>query len=126
MAHVRHRRLVEPGQPHRLHQIIRLARAHALPVGFLNYRQLGHLCTRHLAHHANALGPFEAVIHNAGVYAGPPETIWTVNFIAPDVWLAVSHDHRAKVSGRYFYHLAESHGRSPNLGQPAEKAGYCH
>ena len=28
--------------------------------------------------------------------------------IKPRVWLAVSNDERAKVSGRYFYHLEET------------------
>lgn len=151
---------------------------------------------KNVAGAANALGPFAAVIHNAGVYQASPQEIFTVNTIAPylltcliqrpqrliylssdmhlqgranlqnfkkdggvnysdsklyvlllcmavarkwsavyanavdpgwvptkmggqgapddlqqgyatQTWLATSNDSRAKVSGRYFYHLAE-------------------
>ena len=155
--------------------------------------------TKNVAYEANALGRFDAVIHNAGVYQAPPKEIFLVNTIAPYIltcliqkpkrliylssnmhhqgranlenfekdrnrisysdsklyivmlcmtvarkwsdvyanavdpgwvptkmgghgapddlhkgyetqtWLAVSNDSRAKVSGRYFYHLTERH-----------------
>jgi NAD(P)-dependent dehydrogenase (short-subunit alcohol dehydrogenase family) len=154
--------------------------------------------TKNVAYEANALGRFDAVIHNAGVYQAPAKEIFFVNIIAPYIltcliqkpkrliylssglhlhgranlesfkqdssrssysdsklyvmmlcmavarkwpdvyanavdpgwvptkmggqgapddlqkgyetqtWLAVSNDSRAKVSGRYFHHLAES------------------
>ncbi len=39
--------------------------------------------TQNVAYEANALGRFDAVIHNAGVYQSPPNEIVTVNIIAP-------------------------------------------
>lgn len=39
--------------------------------------------TKNIAYEANALGPFDAVIHNAGVYQAPPKEIFAVNTIAP-------------------------------------------
>jgi len=43
--------------------------------------------TRHVAEQVNALGAMDAVIHNAGVYAGP--TLLPVNVVAPYVLTAV-------------------------------------
>ncbi len=39
--------------------------------------------TKRLADEANALGPFDAVIHNAGVYQAPSREVFTVNTLAP-------------------------------------------
>ena len=39
--------------------------------------------TKKLADEVNALGPFEAVIHNAGVYRVPSKLIFAVNTLAP-------------------------------------------
>lgn len=39
--------------------------------------------TKNLAREVNALGTFDAVIHNAGVYQVAPRTIFAVNTIAP-------------------------------------------
>src|SRR5512139_3294377 len=39
--------------------------------------------TRNVAHEANALGRFDAVIHNAGVYQAQVRDIFMVNTIAP-------------------------------------------
>ncbi len=39
--------------------------------------------TKNIAYEANALGQFDAVIHNAGVYQAPPMEIFMVNTIAP-------------------------------------------
>ncbi len=41
--------------------------------------------TKNVACEANALGRFDAVIHNAGVYQAPPKEIFMVNTIAPYV-----------------------------------------
>lgn len=158
--------------------------------------------TKNVAYEANALGSFDAVIHNAGVYQASPREIFMVNTIAPYIltcliqkpkrliylssgmhlqgranledfkkdsprisysdsklhvlmlcmavarkwsdvyanavdpgwvptkmggpgapddlqkgyetqtWLAIANDSKAKVSGRYFYHLAERHANS--------------
>jgi NAD(P)-dependent dehydrogenase (short-subunit alcohol dehydrogenase family) len=38
-----------------------------------------------LARKVNELGPFDAIIHNAGVYQSAPEQIFTVNVLAPYV-----------------------------------------
>ena len=39
--------------------------------------------TKNVAYQANALGQFDAVIHNAGVYRAPPKETFLVNTIAP-------------------------------------------
>ncbi len=39
--------------------------------------------TKNVAYEANALGRFDAVIHNAGVYQAPPKETFMVNIIAP-------------------------------------------
>jgi NAD(P)-dependent dehydrogenase (short-subunit alcohol dehydrogenase family) len=39
--------------------------------------------TINVAYQANALGRFDAVIHNAGVYQAPPKDIFIVNTLAP-------------------------------------------
>jgi NAD(P)-dependent dehydrogenase (short-subunit alcohol dehydrogenase family) len=39
--------------------------------------------TKNVAYQANILGPFDAVIHNAGVYQASPKEIFNVNTIAP-------------------------------------------
>lgn len=39
--------------------------------------------TKNVAYEANALGRFDAVIHNAGVYQALPKEIFVVNIIAP-------------------------------------------
>src|SRR5919112_4553935 len=39
--------------------------------------------TKQLASKVNALGKFDAVIHNAGVYNAPPKEIFNVNTLAP-------------------------------------------
>jgi NAD(P)-dependent dehydrogenase (short-subunit alcohol dehydrogenase family) len=38
---------------------------------------------KNVAYEANALGQFDAVIHNAGVYQAPPKGIFIVNILAP-------------------------------------------
>jgi NAD(P)-dependent dehydrogenase (short-subunit alcohol dehydrogenase family) len=47
--------------------------------------------TKNVADKANALGPFDAVIHNAGVYQAPPDEIFMVNIIAPYVLTCLMH-----------------------------------
>jgi short-subunit dehydrogenase len=39
--------------------------------------------TKHVADQANAVGPFDAVIHNAGVYQALPKETLLVNTLAP-------------------------------------------
>ena len=41
--------------------------------------------TKKLAHEVNALGKFDAVIHNAGIYSGPAQQIFTINILSPYV-----------------------------------------
>src|SRR5215207_582691 len=47
--------------------------------------------TRQLASKVNALGEFDAVIHNAGVYNGPAEAIFNVNTLAPYILTCLIH-----------------------------------
>src|SRR5215211_5322994 len=47
--------------------------------------------TKHVAEQANALGRFDAVIHNAGVYQAPPEDIFRVNILAPYILTCLLH-----------------------------------
>ena len=46
---------------------------------------------KHVADQANALGQFDAVIHNAGVYQAPPEDIFRVNILAPYILTCLIH-----------------------------------
>jgi NAD(P)-dependent dehydrogenase (short-subunit alcohol dehydrogenase family) len=119
--------------------------------------------TKELASKVNALGTFDAIIHNAGVYQDSPQQIFAVNTLAPyiltcliqrpkrliylssgmhmqghfrpeifkgwvptrmggkgapddlqkgyetQVWLAISKDAQARVSGNYFHHKRVTH-----------------
>ncbi|MFL6256160.1 MAG: SDR family NAD(P)-dependent oxidoreductase [Pyrinomonadaceae bacterium] len=47
--------------------------------------------TRQLASKVNALGEFDAVIHNAGVYNAPAEEIFNVNTLAPYILTCLIH-----------------------------------
>ncbi|MFC1464694.1 MAG: SDR family NAD(P)-dependent oxidoreductase [Candidatus Brachytrichaceae bacterium NZ_4S206] len=47
--------------------------------------------TKRLADEANALGPFDAVIHNAGVYRAPAREVFTVNTLAPYLLTCLMH-----------------------------------
>jgi NAD(P)-dependent dehydrogenase (short-subunit alcohol dehydrogenase family) len=47
--------------------------------------------TKHLAEQVNALGMFDAVIHNAGVYQTSAELIFTVNTVAPYILTSLIH-----------------------------------
>ena len=47
--------------------------------------------TKNVAHEANALGRFDAVIHNAGVYQAPPKDIFSVNTLAPYILTCLIH-----------------------------------
>ena len=45
--------------------------------------------TKQLAEEVNALGPFDTVIHNAGVYQVDRSTIFSVNVLAPYILTAM-------------------------------------
>ena len=47
--------------------------------------------TKNVAYEANALGRFDAVIHNAGVYQAPPKDIFRVNTLAPYMLTCLIH-----------------------------------
>jgi NAD(P)-dependent dehydrogenase (short-subunit alcohol dehydrogenase family) len=47
--------------------------------------------TKNVAYEANVLGPFDAVIHNAGVYQVSPKEIFAVNIIAPFILTCLIH-----------------------------------
>ena len=47
--------------------------------------------TKQLASKVNALGEFDAVIHNAGVYNAPAEAIFNVNTLAPYILTCLIH-----------------------------------
>jgi NAD(P)-dependent dehydrogenase (short-subunit alcohol dehydrogenase family) len=49
---------------------------------------------KHVANEANALGQFDAVIHNAGVYRAPPKDICIVNILAPYILTCLIHKPR--------------------------------
>jgi NAD(P)-dependent dehydrogenase (short-subunit alcohol dehydrogenase family) len=53
--------------------------------------------TKHVAEQANALGRFDAVIHNAGVYQAPPEDIFRVNILAPYLLTCLIHKPRRMI-----------------------------
>jgi NAD(P)-dependent dehydrogenase (short-subunit alcohol dehydrogenase family) len=47
--------------------------------------------TKRLAERVNAIGPFDAIIHNAGVYQVPGNVIFSVNTLAPYLLTALVH-----------------------------------
>jgi len=47
--------------------------------------------TKQVAFQANALGRFDAVVHNAGVYQAPPQEIFSVNVLAPYILTCLIH-----------------------------------
>src|SRR3954471_3649047 len=47
--------------------------------------------TIQLAEKANALGRFDAVIHNAGIYSNPPKELLAVNTLAPYILTSLIH-----------------------------------
>ena len=50
--------------------------------------------TKRLADEANALGAFDAVIHNAGVYQAPSRTVFLANVLAPYLLTCLMHKPR--------------------------------
>jgi NAD(P)-dependent dehydrogenase (short-subunit alcohol dehydrogenase family) len=46
---------------------------------------------KQLAAQVNALGHFDAVIHNAGIYSAPPHQLFTVNSLAPYILTCLIH-----------------------------------
>lgn len=50
-----------------------------------------------LADEANALGAFDAVIHNAGVYQAPSRTVFIVNVLAPYLLTCLMHKPRRMI-----------------------------
>jgi NAD(P)-dependent dehydrogenase (short-subunit alcohol dehydrogenase family) len=67
--------------------------------------------TKHLAEQVNALGMFDAVIHNAGVYQTSAELIFTVNTVAPYILTSLIHKPKRLIYLSSGMHL---HGQ-PNL-----------
>jgi NAD(P)-dependent dehydrogenase (short-subunit alcohol dehydrogenase family) len=65
--------------------------------------------TRNVAYEANALGQFDAVIHNAGVYQAAPKDIILVNTIAPYVLTCLMQKPRRLIYLSSSMHL---HGRA--------------
>jgi len=81
--------------------------------------------TRSVADQVNALGRFDAVIHNAGVGYRESRKVTTVDghahllaILGPvtQAWLAVSDDPAATVSGQLFYH------QRPREAHPAARS----
>lgn len=77
--------------------------------------------TVNLAGEVNKLGHFDAVIHNAAIGYREPRRIATTDGLPEvfavnsleegpktQVWLAVSNDPGARVTGKYFYHMRQS------------------
>jgi NAD(P)-dependent dehydrogenase (short-subunit alcohol dehydrogenase family) len=65
--------------------------------------------TKNVADEANALGRFDAVIHNAGVYQAPPQEIFAVNIIAPYILTCLLQKPRRLIYLSSSMHL---HGRA--------------
>ena len=75
--------------------------------------------TKRLAAEVNRLGPFDAVIHNAGVYRAPKAAIFAVNVLAPYILTALIDRPKRLVylgSGMHLQGNGETDGLSPETG----------
>ncbi|UFS63058.1 SDR family NAD(P)-dependent oxidoreductase [Sulfurimonas sp. HSL-3221] len=72
-----------------------------------------------LAEAANAIGPFDTVIHNAGVYQAPKPAIFAVNVLAPYILTALIEPPKRLVyigSNMHTQGSADIHALSPETG----------
>jgi NAD(P)-dependent dehydrogenase (short-subunit alcohol dehydrogenase family) len=70
----------------------RYAQQHVPSAEHVIVGDLSHIdATKNVADQANALGRFDAVIHNAGVYRAPPKDIFRVNTLAPYMLTCLIH-----------------------------------
>ena len=75
--------------------------------------------TKRLAAEVNRLGPFDAVIHNAGVYRAPKSAIFTVNVLAPYILTALIAKPKRLVyigSNMHTQGSVDMHALSPETG----------
>jgi NAD(P)-dependent dehydrogenase (short-subunit alcohol dehydrogenase family) len=74
--------------------------------------------TKHVADQANALGPFDAVIHNAGVYQAPAREVFMVNTLAPYILTCLIQKPRRLIylsSGMHLQGRADLENLAPEL-----------
>jgi NAD(P)-dependent dehydrogenase (short-subunit alcohol dehydrogenase family) len=79
--------------------------------------------TKHVADEANALGRFDAVIQNAGVYEASPRDIFTVNTLAPYVLTCLIHRPARLIYLSSDMHL-QGRARLENLTQDTRRISY--
>ncbi|WP_345986042.1 SDR family NAD(P)-dependent oxidoreductase [Sulfurimonas sp. HSL-1656] len=75
--------------------------------------------TKRLAEEVNALGRFDAVIHNAGVYQAPKPAIFAVNVLAPYILTALIEPPKRLVyigSNMHTHGSVDIHALSPETG----------
>jgi NAD(P)-dependent dehydrogenase (short-subunit alcohol dehydrogenase family) len=92
-----------------------LPQAKAVLIADLSDRE----ATKHLADEVNALGRFDAVIHNAGVYQAPKPAIFAVNVLAPYILTALIARPKRLIyigSGMHLQGEARLNGLSPDTG----------
>ncbi len=79
--------------------------------------------TKNVADEANALGLFDAVIHNAGVYQAPPKEIFTVNIIAPYILTCLIQKPKRLIYLSSGMHL-HGHANLENFKMGSDRASY--
>jgi NAD(P)-dependent dehydrogenase (short-subunit alcohol dehydrogenase family) len=79
--------------------------------------------TKNVAGQANALGRFDAVIHNAGVYQAPPKDIWSVNILAPYLLTCLIHKPKRLIYLSSSMHL-QGHANLDSLTQDMSRISY--
>lgn len=79
--------------------------------------------TKRLADAANALGPFDAVIHNAGVYQAPSRTVFIVNTLAPYLLTCLMHKPRRLIYLSSGMHL-QGHANLDQLASNQSRVSY--
>lgn len=79
--------------------------------------------TKRLADEANALGPFDAAIHNAGVYRAPAREVFTVNTLAPYILTCLMHRPRRLIYLSSSLHL-QGHARLEELATDHGRVSY--
>lgn len=79
--------------------------------------------TKGVAGQVNALGKFDAVIHNAGVYQAPPQDIFRVNILAPYLLTCLIHKPKRLIYLSSGMHL-QGHANLENIVKDSRRISY--
>jgi NAD(P)-dependent dehydrogenase (short-subunit alcohol dehydrogenase family) len=78
---------------------------------------------KYVANETNALGQFDAVIHNAGVYQAAPKDIFAVNILAPYLLTCLMHKPRRLIYLSSSVHL-QGYANLEDFGMGMSRINY--